>query len=75
MSGVANGPSDDDGAGDALFLFFFFVREFVLHLARDCIDYSRRFYSFCLDVFATRPHLRGTCWSPLRRLNTDNDSN
>lgn len=52
-----NQPTDDDEAGCALFLFF--VCEFVLHLARDCIDYIRRFYSFwfCLDVFAARPHL------------------
>lgn len=26
-------------------LFLFFVCEFVLHLARDCINYVRRFYS------------------------------
>jgi len=57
-----------------MFSFLFFVCEFVLHLARDCIDYIRRFYSFCLDIFATRPRLRSTCWSLLRRLNTDNDS-
>ena len=28
--------------------FYFLVCEFVLHLARDCIDYIRRFYSFVL---------------------------
>jgi len=43
--------TDGHHAGDAWF-FYFTVCEFVLHLARDCIDYVRRFYSFCLDVFA-----------------------
>ena len=54
--------------------FYFLVCEFVLHLARNCIDYIPRFYSFCLDVFAARPHLRSARWSLLQRLNTDNDS-
>jgi len=49
---------------------YFLVCQFVLHLARDCIDYIRCFYSFRLDVFAARPRLRSACWSLLRRLNT-----
>jgi hypothetical protein len=64
-------PADDDDWGDALFLFS--VCEFVLHLARDCIDYIRRFIR-CLDVFAAFLDLRIARWSLLLpRLNTDND--
>jgi len=39
--------------------FYSPVCEFVLHLATDCIDYIRRFYSFCLDAFTAPPRFWG----------------
>ena len=54
--------------------FYLLVCEFVLHLARDCIDYIRRFYSFVLMSLLALLHLRSARCSLLRRLNTDNDS-
>jgi hypothetical protein len=46
--------------------FYFLVCEFVLHLARDCIDYIRRFIRFALMSLHAR-----LCGVPVSRCYDD----